>query len=325
MISVRFLIKDSSKSIINKIWIAVKKTLEQEQGAGLIIVAASMVAMLGMVALVTDIGLTYIERQKLSNAVDAAALAAAQDISISEQQAKSTALDYIQKNGFSTDDVQVTVSSSMKSVEISGKNTVNFFFARVLGFDKTLVDAKAKAVAYPITGMTGVRPLAVEDFVFEYGVKYALKEGAGGSYNGNFGPLALGATGANNYRNNIKYGYSGKLKVGDWVDTETGNMPNPTEEGIDYLMNQCSHSPKCTIDHYDLACSRIIPLPIVNTLEVNGKGEVQIVGFAMFLLEGRDEDGGHMRILGRFIKNTTIGDSDPNGTDYGLYAVKLVE
>ncbi|MGE4283683.1 MAG: pilus assembly protein TadG-related protein [Clostridia bacterium] len=305
--------------------IFIKGILSQQQGAGLIIVSAGMVAILGMVALVTDVGLTYIQKQKLSNAVDAAVLAAVQDITVSEQNAKATALEYIEKNGFDEEDVVITVSSSMRTVQIEAKEQVDFFFARILGFDNTLVDAKAKAAAFPVTGMTGVRPFAVEDFPFQYGEQYVLKHGVEEGYHGNFGPVALGATGASNYRNNIKYGHTGKLKVGDWVDTETGNMPNPTEEGVDYLMNQCNHAPRCTIAQYDDSCARIIPIPIVDSLDVDGRSSVQVVGFAMFLLEGTSDSGGHMQVIGRFIKSMTTGDSGIGGRDYGLYAVKLIE
>jgi Flp pilus assembly protein TadG len=311
--------------LFKRIWNKIAGILQQQRGTTMIMTAALMVAILGCTAIVTDMGLTYIRKQKLSNALDAAALAAAQDISISEQKARETAIEYIQKNGFSEANVEIIVSSSVKSIEIKGKDNVDFYFARVLGFYNTQVDARAKAVVFPVTGMTGVRPLAVEDFPFQYGVQYVLKEGAGDGYNGNFGPVALGGTGANNYRNNIKYGYNGKLKVGDWIETETGNMPNPTEEGVDYLMNQCNHTPKCTTNHYDLSCPRIISIPIVDTLQVNGRNEVQIVGFAAFLLEGTTRKDGHLQVLGRFIKNITVGDSDGTGRDYGLYAVKLVE
>lgn len=175
------------------------KLMKNQKGISLVIVTLAMVSILGCAAIVTDVGLTIIQKQKLSNAIDAAALAA----------------------------------------------------------------------VFPITGASGVRPLAVEKFDFQFGTEYVLKQGAGGSYNGNFGAVALGGKGANNYRNNIKYGYGGLLRIGDWVSTEPGNMSGPTQESIDYLMNQCSHTPKCTISQYDPSCPRVITIPIVNTLEVN--------------------------------------------------------
>lgn len=302
-----------------------KNILNNQKGSSMVMAAFVFIAILGCAALITDIGMLYLHRQRLSNAVDAAALAAVQDITQNSSIVKETAEQYMQHNGFSGSNIQVTLATENNSVEIRGTSTIQFYFARVLGFDSTQVNVTAKAKALPISGMTGLRPLAVEDFPLEYGKQYILKEGAGDSYNGNFGIVALGGTGTSIYRNNLKYGYAGKIRVGDWVDTETGNMPNPTQEGIDYLMNQCSHSPKCTIDHYHPECSRLIPLPVVESLQVDGRKDVKIIGFAMFLLEGYQMSGGHLDVIGRFVRHYGKGEADGSGKDYGLKAVKLVE
>ncbi len=301
------------------------KILKNEDGATMVVAVAIFVTILGCMALVTDVGMAYINEQKLSNAVDAAALAAIQDINISHQQAITTAEAYMVYNGYHAEDISVIIGTDNKSVEVRGIDTVDFYFAKVLGFDSTQVNAKSKAVVSPITGISGVRPFAIEDFPLQYGVQYVLKEGVGDSYHGNFGVVALGGSGASVYRNNIKYGYSGTLRVGDWIDTETGNMPSPTQEGIDFLMNQCDHAPKCTFDHYDPSCARIIPVPIVNTLQVDGRKDVQIIGFAMFLIEGTAMSGGKLDVIGRFIKYYGDGEMEQGGRDFGLYAVKLVE
>lgn len=302
-----------------------KKLLKNQKGISLVIVTLAMVSILGCAAIVTDVGLTAIQKQKLSNAIDAAALAAVQDITVSESNARETAVQYIEQNGFGEGDVEINISSPSKSVEIKGRNTVNFNFAKLLGYDSAQVYASAKAAVFPITGSSGVRPLAVEKFDFQFGSEYFLKQGAGGSYNGNFGAVALGGKGANNYRNNIKYGYGGLLRIGDWISTEPGNMSGPTQESIDYLMNQCTHTPKCTITHYDPSCPRVITVPIVNTLQVNGRGEVQISGFAKFLLKGTTGSGGHLQAVGWFIKGVQSGESSESGTDYGLYGARLIQ
>ena len=137
--------------------------------------------------------------------------------------------------------------------------------------------------------------------------------------------MALGGTGASNYRYKLKYGYENTLKIGDWIETETGNMPSPTQEGVDHLMNGCTHTPKCTFAQYNVNCTRIIPLPMVNTLHVDGRKDVQIIGFAMFIVEGYQYNGGHLEVTGRFIRYAGAGDIDSNAQNFGFTGVKLVE
>ena len=302
-----------------------KQAIKEQKGATVVVVALMMVILMGFAAVVIDAGLVYIDRQRLVNTVDAAALAAAQDLVLNEGAAVETAKDYIRKNGFDPADFRISASSSDKAVEVRGGDDVHFLFARLMGFMGTHVNSRSKAAIRPLTGTNGIRPLAVEKLQFVYGQQYRLKEGAGDSYNGNFGPVALGGTGASNYRNNLKYGYAAKLKTGDWISTETGNMPTPTIEGIDYLMNQCPHTPKCTITRYVPDCPRLVTIPVVDTLQVNGRGQVQVVGFARFLLAGTVNDGGHMEVVGWFVRDIVPGDMGGDGQDFGLYGVKLIQ
>ena len=301
------------------------KTAKKESGVTIVLFAVLMTAIMGCAAIVTDIGAAYAEKYKLSNALDAAALAAAQEIVGNADNARQTAVSYIEKNGFKETDVEITISSDTRSVEIRGKSKVDFFFARAFGFTSVDVNATATAAALPITAATGVSPLGVQNFSFVYGNSYVLKDGAGDGVNGNFGPLSLGGTGANTYRNNLQYGYSQKLKVGEWIKTETGNMPHPTVEGLEYLILQCNHTPKCTIIQYNPTCPMNITLPILDTLQVNERGEVQVIGFAKFLLQDVVFDGGHTQISGWFIKHTDVGENDVNGLDRGLYSIRLVK
>lgn len=302
-----------------------KYAVKKENGVAIVLFALLVVVIMGCTALVTDIGAAYVKKYQLSNALDAAALAAAQDTIKNADIARQTAVSYIEKNGFKEENVQITVSPEARTVEITGKSRVDFFFAKALGFTYVDVNAASKAAAQPLTSATGVRPIGVADFPFVYGSSYVLKNGAGGGYNGNFGALSLGGKGANVYRNNLKYGYSQKLKIGDWIETEPGNMKGPTIDGIQYIINQCNHTPKCSISQYDPDCPMVITLPILNTLLVNGRGEVQVVGFAKFLLQEVVDVGGHTQITGWFIKHTDVGDNDASGLDKGLYSVRLVK
>ncbi|MCH7810676.1 MAG: hypothetical protein IH863_08855, partial [Chloroflexi bacterium] len=64
--------------------------------------ALALVVLLGFVSITLDVGLAFLERRSLQNAVDAAALAAAQDLANgeSDEAAIAVALDYMNRNGF---------------------------------------------------------------------------------------------------------------------------------------------------------------------------------------------------------------------------------
>ena len=58
----------------------VQRGRRDESGAILVIVALALVVLVGISALVLDLGLAHIEQRKLQNSADAAALGAAQDL-----------------------------------------------------------------------------------------------------------------------------------------------------------------------------------------------------------------------------------------------------
>lgn len=61
-------------------WRLLRHVLRKEGGQALLLVVGGMVAIIGMIALVVDVGMFVHERQSVRNAVDAAALAGAQDL-----------------------------------------------------------------------------------------------------------------------------------------------------------------------------------------------------------------------------------------------------
>jgi len=155
-----------------------------------------------------------------------------------------------------------------------------------------------------------------------YGQTYTLKDGAGDGYSGNYGALALGGNGANVYLGNIEDGYSGLLSIGEWVYTEPGNMSGPTGNGVDYRI---SLDPTATFATVQKGSPRILVVPIIDSLTVNGRSQVQIVGFAAFFLEGVGGKGNKDYVTGKFMQMVMSGDSGGGGTGYGLYGAALLE
>ena len=302
-----------------------KKVYRNEKGISIILFVGIITGILGFSALVTDVGYLMVERSKLKNTADAAALAAVREMSDDRSNAQNVAKDYIAKNDRSEVNYEILIPDTGYIATVKLKKNVYFFFAKIFGLNGTEIQVQSIAKMAPVVAVRGVRPLVVVQQNFIYGQEYTLKEGAGDGYSGNYGAIALGGTGSDRYRDNIKYGYDSVLRLGDYIKTETGNMTGPTGDGIRYLVDECDHYPKCTYNNYEPNCPRLIAIPVVNTLDVNGRSSIVVVGFAAFFIEGYTDEGGHSEIKGRFIEtiiNAELGDA---ATDYGLRSIKLIE
>ncbi|OGO81839.1 MAG: hypothetical protein A2Y18_00245 [Clostridiales bacterium GWD2_32_19] len=273
-----------------------------------------MVVMLIISALVIDVGVVEVKKARIAAIADAAVLAAVSEQAMGNENLEEVALMYCEKNNVSNDKVNVSIGSG---VVVTINEHVDSIFSKIIGIDTISTSAKSKAIFGAVSEVySGTRPIAVERQEFVFGQVVTLKSN-NDNYSGNFGSVELGGTGANNYRYNIINGYDGTLKVGDEIDTEPGNMTGPTEQGIDYI----TRNDDSTIDNYTKNSPRLWVIPVVDTLEVNGRSTVTIVGFAQFFVEDTGSEG---EIIGRFIRNVATGKISESQIDYGLVAVRLV-
>jgi hypothetical protein len=146
-------------------------------GQSLIIVAFAIIALLAIIGLGVDLGLVYVERVRLARAMDAAALAGAQELPW-EEAAHKRALEYLQGNGYDTSTACIETRGSILGVpaggcegsaaririiidtdqfraggnlntahriNVRGNQDVPLTFLRVVGFDEVPVGASATA------------------------------------------------------------------------------------------------------------------------------------------------------------------------------------
>jgi len=300
------------------------KLYKNESGSIMVLFALALTAIIGVTALVTDVGYVSYEKARMQNAVDAASLAGAQELVINPGNARVVTRAYLENNGMDPDDAEITITG--KKISVSTSETVDYFFAHVLGIKTGDLNVSAVAGSAALTGVQGgLRPFVIADQTLNFGATYVLKNGGGDGITGNFGAVALDGKGAIDYKNNITYGYDGFLRVGDYVDTEPGNMSGPTSEGITNLLEQCTREHPCTFDDHDANCPKIITILIVESLDVAGRKEVRIVGFASFFLEGVAGSGNDSIVTGKFIKMVGKGEMSETQTDYGLSSVKLYQ
>lgn len=297
--------------------------MSEEKGSAVVIIAVGMVFFLGMLALVSDVGLLYLNKSKLANAVDAAVMAGAQELPEGIAEAQQEATNYGVENGLEQNQAQVQVEADGGGIRVEATRQVNLFFAKILGFATGTVRAEAQAKVGMVTAAKGVAPLAIEEQDFVYGQEYTLKEGHG--VYGWFGPLSLGSGGNNAYEENLKKGYPQVIKVGEVLPTETGNMSGGTRRGIEYRIANCPHGGIHTNPEAVRDCPMVLILPVIASVpdSMGQPKNVQVVGFAAFLPSEVGGNGKESIIKGTFIRTVISGELSYGQTDYGVRAVKL--
>lgn len=227
--------------------------LPDERGIALVLYTLAMVPMLGMLALVVDVGIGFAHKAQMQNAVDAGVLAAASLLPVTTESqvaaARVLAIEFAGLNGYSLDPTEVAISAQSipgDTVEIIHHFNENLIFARVLGIDSVMVSATARAQVGTLGGATGVLPFAVEvpETMFPFGELVCLKlaaEGAcSGTGGGNFLAVDIDNTGTSSaaiYEEKVRAGSSSVVNIGDVLPINTGAMAGPTRQGLGCVGN----------------------------------------------------------------------------------------
>lgn len=302
-----------------------KQVNDDESGNVMVLVALSMVVICGFAALVIDIGALYLQHQQAQAAADAGALAGADTLVTATSTAASTAANTALSMANTNDphpNYTAVAHGTLQTVTVTGQQTVPFTFARILGIPSANVKVSSKAELGTLTQAVGIVPIAVLNQNFNYGQQVYLSQPAGSGSSGNYGFLDFSGNGSNGLEYDIEHGYDFPLYVGEQVDTKTGMNTGPVQTAIDYRMSQDDGEGCDSFETADSTCSRVMYLPVVNTLDVSGKKPVTILGFATFFLDGLVNSGGQQQIVGRFIQMVRAGTIGV-GQNYGTYGVKL--
>ncbi len=141
-------------------------TLREERGAVVIIVAAMIAALVGVLALVVDVGMLYQQRRQLQTAVDSAALAAAMEVAEGrgETAAQTVGASYVAQNKGTTAPVSTTVSfPSGTQVRVAATVDRDLWFARVFGRTSQGIGAQATANFGVATTVRDLMPIIVPE------------------------------------------------------------------------------------------------------------------------------------------------------------------
>ncbi len=311
-----------------------KSYFADEKGSVLVLLAGALFLLIGMTAMVADVGVAYVNRAKLGSAMDAAALAGACELPHDIEEARVAARQYAEKNGVPDDELEIEISPDGESIYVSTTKKMPLFFGRLLSSEERNLAAASRARTGVVSAVKGVAPLAVEKKNFVYGEKYLLKQGAEEDiffeyespyHTGFFGALALGGSGASLYEENLTHGFNEVLSIGDVVPTEMGNMSNPTKRAIDDRLGRCTCS--CTAENFKKSCPRILLVPVYEDVEGEKEKikEIEIVGFAAFFVEEVQGQGNENQIFGYFVETTATGEIGDGAAYFGLRTSRLEE
>jgi Flp pilus assembly protein TadG len=301
-----------------------------ERGQSLVLTVVVLVSLLGMAALVLDVGSWYRAKRNLQGTADAAALAGAQALPDTPGSATSLANQYATTNtpDLATKDVSISsniVPNDRISVHVTRPSPG--FFARVLGIDSVQVGATAVAQSEGMAQARYVAPITVKNThpmlagpgcpCFGPDNETTLPLGKTGAP-GAFAMLDLsgdptGTTGASTLADWIDNGYDQYLALGGYFSDPGAKFNNSQ---IQAALNQ--------------RIGTELLFPVYDTLTSGGSNATyHIIAWAAFHLESINTQGTGGSITGYFtevvwdgIPATTAGGGGPN---FGAHTVQLVD
>jgi len=303
--------------------------IRRDEGQVTVLAAIMMIALLGITGAVLDVGSWFREQRVTQSTVDAAALAAAQELP-DPAAATAKALDFASRND-GVDGVTVQIKTTWTpndTVVVKRAKPAAGFFSKLFGVDMVTVHASATAVSEPPTKVDGAAPIVVNKLhpmlagpgcpCFNVPTTLPLgKTGAPGA----FALVDLdwqdpnGTTGASTLADWITQGYHGYLPIGIYYSDPGAKWNNSIIQNA-------------IIARYGTD----LLFPVYDTLLGSGSNaEYHVIGWASFHLTNVTASGTDGDITGYFTKVIWQGVVNPGGPfnpnipDLGVHSVALID
>ncbi|MBN2355313.1 hypothetical protein JXO59_04330 [candidate division KSB1 bacterium] len=316
--------------------------LKGDRGNIIAFAAIGMMAILLCASIAIDMGSLLAARNQLQAAVDAAALAGASGLLVSQNFATQRAMFFGGQNTVHNQTVSIgsgdiTFPNSY-CIRVMGSHTIPTYFMRILGIEQLKVTAVAAAAMGNVNGTRDLRPWAVPYFDYGIGELVTIKigdpndpndlVGSGFFYPVDYPPINRGdpISGGSEYESNIYNGTESLVYTNDVLLVEPGNMVGPTSQGVRDLIADdpgayWNGQRVVNTEYPGYGSPRIVKVPLWDSRfpPEPGRNTLTVIGLAAFFLEGVQG----RNVFGRFIEITTSG---TEGNDYStLYKVKLIE
>jgi Flp pilus assembly protein TadG len=307
-----------------------------ERGQVVVLSVIALTVLLGMCALVLDVGAWFRTKRQLQATADAAALAGAQALPDSPSSAYNLALDYAGKNGGNVaggDGAITSTNADNDTIAVGAKKNEPGFFSRVFGLNVVNVTASAKAIVGVTNQAMYVAPMVV--FCNHPLIKNCNDNGKLPDYNvpttlnydpsltpapGAFGMLNLGGDqnpGTSEEADWIEHGYNQYLNVNQNYRSDPGakfSSGGQLQAALDEKMN--SSNP-------------VLLFPVYQTLGGTGQNAIYyVIGWVGFYLQSYDIHGNTATLTGYFttyIAHGVLASSGSAGPpNYGVKSIQLI-
>ena len=304
-----------------------------QSGQVFVLVVLFLTALMGLAALVIDLGSWFRAHRQLQATADAAALAGAQELPSSTGDARSYAIAYANDNTDDLQSIEVTFSTKVEqndTIHVKVKKPAPGFFSKVFGIDSVDEGARASARVGGMQSAKYVAPIVVKNThpmltscggpCLGPGYETTLPVGDTGAP-GAFSMLNLlgggkGTAGASELADWIVKGFDKELPIGGYYSAPGVKFNSSNiQEALGVRMN--SPTP-------------VMLFPVYDTLNGTGaNAEYHIIGWVPFYITGYDTHGNDGTITGYFTEmiwyGTLATTSGGGGPSFGARTVQLVE
>jgi hypothetical protein len=326
----------------------IRRLKNSQQGAALVLVALSIVALIGFTALAVDGGYLYFRHTRLQDISDATAIAAGIELvnakgnegkkktdafDVAVKYAERHGLKASNKNGYSADiqwgsepgRITVSFPDNLNKVMVQLTLDAGTFYARALGTTSTPVGVTSIVQIGQASQQQGnLIPVAFFWGEYQWYTQYKMTLSPGAGSSGNFGFLDYTPT--NEFENYLRSGYNGTLEVGQHIETYPGESVGQVDKAINERIDACTHL--CSIKgadniHIDDSCPRVVIVPIVdNFFDESGKHNVKITAFAKFFIEEYDKP--NKELIGWFLQTVEPSEISDGNSQFTTQAVNLI-
>jgi hypothetical protein len=304
-----------------------------QSGQAFVLTVLFMTALIGMAALVIDLGSWFRAHRQLQATADAAALAGAQELPGSTGDAKTFAVNYANTNTADLSSVGVTFSSAVESddtIHVHVKKPAPGFFSKVFGVDSVDEGAKASARVGGMQSAKYVAPIVVRN-------THPMLTSCGGpclgpSYETTIPVSDTGAPGAFSMLNLLggESGTTGASELAEWIvngfDEELPLGGYYSAPGVKFNSNNIQEA----FEDRENSLNPIMLFPVYDTLTGQGSNaQYHIIGWAPFHVLSHEAQGNDGSITGYFTETiwygTLANTSGGGGPNFGARTVQLIE
>lgn len=301
-----------------------------EGGQAAVVSVLFMTIVLGMAALVLDVGAWFREHRRLQAAADAAALAGAQLLPDDPAQAVAVAHEYARKNDATLAPADVAVATRVMpndTIAVESRSQAPGLFSKLFGITVVDVAAAASARAANVVAARWVAPIAVNEqhpllqcqpepcFERTTTVELAnLKSPESANASGSFGLLTL----------NNDPGSVSTTTLASWL---RDGYPEPLEPGPYFAAPGARYN---SVEFKSALNERLgdeVLLPVYRSVTGTGANAVfDVVAWVGFVPDGYTGSGSTGTLTGRFRRVTWEGGEGGSSLapDFGVRTVLLI-